>query len=94
MPMKLPSHPGRLIQSACLEPLGLSVSEAARILGVSRPALSSLINGRAALTAEMAIRLEKAFGSTADAWVRMQAAHELARARSRASSIRVRRYRG
>jgi addiction module HigA family antidote len=94
MPMKSPSHPGRLIQSACLDPLGLSVSEAARVLGVSRPTLSSLINGRAALSAEMAIRLEKAFGSTADAWVRMQAAHDLARARSRAGSIRVRRYRG
>ena len=94
MPMKSPSHPGRLIKSACLEPLGLSVSEAARVLGVSRPALSSLINGQAALSAEMAIRLEKAFGSTADAWVRMQGAHDLARARSRAGSIRVRRYRG
>ena len=94
MPMKSPSHPGRLIQSACLDPLGLSVSEAARVLGVSRPTLSSLINGRAALSAEMAIRLEKAFGSTADAWVRMQAAHDLARARRRAGSIRVRRYRG
>ena len=73
MPMKSPSHPGRLIKSACLEPLGLSVSEAARVLGVSRPALSSLINGQAALSAEMAIRLEKAFGSTADAWVRLPA---------------------
>jgi addiction module HigA family antidote len=94
MPMKRPVHPGRLIQSACLEPLKLSVSEAARVLGVSRPTLSSLINGRAALSAEMAIRLEKAFGSTADAWVRMQAAHDLARARRRARSINVRRYRG
>jgi antitoxin HigA-1 len=94
MPMKAPAHPGRLIQNACLEPLGLSVSEGARILGVSRPTLSSLINGRAALSAEMAIRLEKAFGSTADAWVRMQAAYDLSRARARAGSIRVRRYRG
>ena len=94
MPMKRPVHPGRLIQSACLEPLKLSVSEAARVLGVSRPTLSSLINGRAALSAEMAIRLEKAFGSTADAWVRMQAAHDLARARRAARSINVRRYRG
>ena len=92
--MKRPAHPGRLIQSACLEPLKLSVSEAARVLGVSRPTLSSLINGRAALSAEMAIRLEKAFGSTADAWVRMQAAHDLARARRGARSINVRRYRG
>ena len=94
MPMKAPTHPGRLIQNACLEPLGLSVSEGARVLGVSRPTLSSLINGRAALSAEMAIRLEKAFGSTADAWVRMQAAYDLSKARARAGSIRVRRYRG
>ncbi len=94
MPMKQPVHPGRLIQAACLEPLGLSVSEAARILDVSRPTLSSVLNGRAALSAEMAIRLEKAFGSTADAWVRMQAAHDLAKARARAGTIRVRRYRG
>jgi addiction module HigA family antidote len=94
MSMKQPAHPGRLIQSVCLEPLGLSVSEAARILGVSRPTLSSLINGRASLSAEMAIRLEKAFGSSADAWVKMQAAHDLARARSRARSLRIRRYRG
>lgn len=89
MPMKNPPHPGHLVRSACLDPLKLSVSEAARVLGVSRPTLSSVLNGRAAISAEMAIRLEKAFGSTADAWVRMQAAHDLARARSRAGRIKV-----
>lgn len=89
MPMKSPPHPGHLVRSACLDPLKLSVSEAARVLGVSRPTLSSVLNGRAAISAEMAIRLEMAFGSTADAWVQMQAAHDLARARSRAGRIRV-----
>jgi addiction module HigA family antidote len=93
MPMKNPPHPGRLVKNACLDPLGLTVSEAARALGVSRPTLSSLINGRAAISAEMAIRLEKAFGSSADAWVRMQAAHDLAQARRGSARIKVRRYR-
>ncbi len=94
MPMKNPPHPGRLVKNACLDPLGLTVSEAARALGVSRPTLSSLINGRAAISAEMAIRLEKAFGSSADAWIRMQAAHDLAKARRDSARIKVRRCRG
>ena len=92
MPMKNPPHPGRSIRNACLEPLGLSVTEGARVLGVSRPTLSSVINGKAGISPEMAIRLEKAFGGTADVWLRMQAAHDLAQARKREKEIKVRRY--
>ncbi len=92
MPMKNPPHPGRLVKSACLETVGLTVTEGAKVLGVSRPTLSSLINGRAGISPEMAIRLEKAFGSTADAWLRMQAAFDLAQARQRETEIEVERY--
>ncbi len=92
MPMKNPPHPGRLVRSACLEAVGLTVTEGAKVLGVSRPTLSSLINGRAGISPEMAIRLEKAFGSTADAWLRMQAAFDLAQARQRETEIEVERY--
>ena len=92
MPMKNPPHPGRLVKSAGLETVGLTVTEGAKVLGVSRPTLSSLINGRAGISPEMAIRLEKAFGSTADAWLRMQAAFDLAQARQRETEIEVERY--
>ncbi|MEE8544324.1 MAG: HigA family addiction module antitoxin [Alphaproteobacteria bacterium] len=81
MAMKTPPHPGRLIAKACLEPLGLGVSAGARVLGVARPTLIRLINGRAGLSPELAIRLEKAFGGSAEAWLRMQAAYDLAPAR-------------
>ena len=91
MPMKDPPHPGRLVKSACLEPLGLSVTQAARALGVARPTLSAVINGHAGISAEMAIRLEKAFGGSADAWVRMQGAFDLARVRRHEAEIAVRR---
>ncbi len=73
MPMKNPPHPGRTVANACLGPLGLTVTAGARVLGVARPTLSNVINGKAAISPETAIRLEKAFGSTADAWLRMQA---------------------
>lgn len=91
MTMKNPVHPGRIVRNACLEPLGLSVTKSAEILGVSRPALSNLVNGKAAISPEMAIRLEKAFGSTADTWLRMQAAYDLAEARKHEKEIRVNR---
>ena len=90
--MKKPPHPGRLVRSACLEAVGLTVTEGAKVLGVSRPTLSSLINARAGISPEMAIRLEKAFGGTADAWLRMQAAFDLAQARRGESEIEVERY--
>ncbi len=92
MPMKTPPHPGRLVKSACIEALGLTVSDAARLLGVARPTLSNIVNGRAGISPEMAIRLEKAFGGTADAWLRMQTAFDLAQARRRQSEIRVERF--
>ncbi len=91
MPMKNPPHPGRTIANACLKPLGLTVTAGARVLGVARPTLSNVINGKAAISPEMAIRLEKAFGSTADAWLRMQAAYDLAQARRREKDIKVKR---
>ncbi len=91
MPMKNPPHPGRTIANACLKPLGLTVTAGARVLGVARPTLSNVINGKAGILPEMAIRLEKAFGSTADAWLRMQAAYDLAQARRREKDIKVKR---
>jgi addiction module HigA family antidote len=92
--MKEPIHPGRVVRYDCLEYLGLSVTEAARILGVTRQALNNIVNEKAGISAEMAIRLSKAFGSTADLWVRMQAAYDLAQARKKESMIDVKRYRG
>jgi len=80
MPMKMPPHPGLAVRHDCLEPLGLTVSDAAKRLGVSRRQLSDLVNGHAGISPEMAIRLDKAFGGGAGTWYRMQAAYALARA--------------
>ena len=93
MPMKNPPHPGRVVRLSCLEPLGLSVTDAAAVLGVSRQALSNLVNGRARISTEMAIRLAKAFGSTTETWIRLQAAYDVAQAIQRESQIQVDRYR-
>ncbi len=92
MPMKEPPHPGRSIKDACLEPLGLTVTDGAAILGVARHTLSRVINGQAGISPDMAIRLEKAFGSTADTWLRMQVAYDLAQARQHEDEIDVQRY--
>ncbi len=92
MPMKIPPHPGRLVRKACLEALGLSVNTGAKVLGVARTTLSSVVNGKAGVSPAMAIRLEKAFGGTADAWLRMQAAFDLAQARRSEARIKVERY--
>lgn len=91
MMMKNPPHPGRLVRDECLEPLNLTVTEAARILGVTRQALNNLVNEKAGVSPEMAIRLAKAFGSTADTWLRMQVAYDLAQINP--SKIAVKRYR-
>jgi len=91
MTMKNPPHPGRSIRSACLEPLGLSISEGASILGVSRQALNNVIAGKSAISPEMAIRLTKAFGGTEETWLRMQLAYDLAAARKDESNIKVNR---
>ena len=92
MPMKNPAHPGRIVRNACLEPLGLSVTEGAKILGVTRQALNNVVNGKAGISPEMAIRLSKAFGSTAETWLRMQLAYDLAAARKSENKIKVRHY--
>ncbi len=92
MVMKGPSHPGMLIRRGVIDPLGLSVTEAAKALGVTRPALSNLLNGKASLSPEMAIRIEKAFGPKMEHLMRMQLAYDLAQARKRAAKIKVRRY--
>jgi addiction module HigA family antidote len=91
MPMKNPPHPGLSVRHDCLAPLGLSVTEAARRLGVSRKQLSDVVNGHAGISPEMAIRLDKAFGGGADTWFRLQAAYDLARAMKKANEIKVER---
>jgi antitoxin HigA-1 len=91
MAMKNPPHPGFSVKHDCIEAVGLSVTEAAEALGVSRRTLSDIVNGRAGISAEMAIRLAKAFGGSPDIWVRMQAAYELAQAQKKAGRIKVRR---
>ena len=87
-----PSHPGDFIRTEILEELGLSVTKAAEILGVRRATLSDLVNGHAALSPEMALRIEKAFGTPMDLMLRMQAWYDAAQMRARAGEISVRRY--
>src|SRR5438132_12312445 len=91
MSMKNPVHPGRIVRHDCLEPLGSSVTEGAKVLGVSRQALNNIVNGKSGISPEMAIRLTKAFGSTPETWLRMQLAYDLAAARKNESKIKVRR---
>ncbi len=87
--MARPSHPGQFIRMEVIEPLGLTVTAAAKALGVTRPALSALLNGRAALSPEMALRIEKAFGPRMDTLLRMQTAYEIAETRRRERQIKV-----
>ena len=87
-----PSHPGQFIKLEIIAPLGLSVTDAAKALGVTRPALSALLNGRAALSPEMALRIEKAFGPKMDALLLMQTSFEIYEARRRERAIKVKRY--
>ena len=89
MPMKNPPHPGLSVRHDCLEPLGLSVTEAAKRLGVSRKQLSDIVNGRSGISPEMAIRLDKAFGGGAETWFRLQAAFDLAQAMRHADQFKV-----
>jgi addiction module HigA family antidote len=88
--MENPPHPGRRIRTNCLEPSGLSVTEGAKVLGVTRQALSNLVNGKAAISPQMATRLAKAFGGTPQTWLQMQLAYDLAAARRERSKIKVR----
>jgi addiction module HigA family antidote len=92
MAMHNPPHPGEIIREDCLKPLGLSVTAAAQWLGVSRQSFSELLNGHNGVSAEMAIRLEKAGWSNAETWLGVQAAYDLWHAKQRASSIHVKRY--
>ena len=92
MPMKDPPHPGLSVRMDCLEPLGLTVTRGAEVLGVARHTLSRVLNGHAAISADMAIRLEKAGWSHADFWMRRQAAYDLAQARMHEDRIKVERY--
>jgi addiction module HigA family antidote len=89
MPMKNPCHPGEIIREDVLVPLGLNVTQAAKVLGVTRQALSNMLNGRTSLTAEMALRVEKAFGPKMEHLMRMQLNYDLAEVRARSEAIQV-----
>ena len=93
MPMKNPPHPGAIVRDACLEPLGLSVTEGAKALGVTRQALNNLVNGKSGISPEMAIRLEKAFGGRASVWLGLQMDYDLAQAMKNERAIKVKRVR-
>src|ERR1700720_3938369 len=90
--MKSPSHPGQVFYWGVLEPLDISVSEAARVLGVRRATLSAVVNERAALSPDLALRIEKAFGPKVDLMLRIQAAYDASQIRKRAKDIKVKRY--
>lgn len=92
MTMSNPPHPGGIVRRQCLEPLGLSVTRAAKGLGVTRQALSDLVNGHAGVSTEMAVRLSKAFGSSPETWLGMQMAYDLWQVRERAERITVERF--
>jgi antitoxin HigA-1 len=91
MRMHNPPHPGEIIKADCLDPLELSVTEGAKVLGVTRQTLSNLINGRAGVSPEMAIRLEKAFGGDAETWLRLQMNFDIWNARQHEHEIHVER---
>jgi addiction module HigA family antidote len=92
MSMKNPSHAGDVIYWGILEPLGISITRAASILGVRRATLSAVVNGKASLSPELALRVEKAFGPAVDHLLRIQAAYDAAQIRKKAKSIKVKRY--
>ena len=92
MPMQNPPHPGEIVKLECLEPLGLTVTRAAEGLGVTRQALSDLVNEKAGVSVEMSIRLSLAFGSTPETWLALQTAYDLWRARDRVNQIKVERF--
>ena len=91
MPMKNPPHLGAFVRRECMEPLGLTVTAAAKKLGVTRQALNNIVNERAGISPEMAIRLSKAFGGSARVWLTMQMQYDLAQAMKRAGRIKVKR---
>ena len=89
MKMHNPPHPGEVLRELCLQPLGLSVTDAARSLGVSRKTLSSILNGRAGISPEMAVRLSLAFGTTAESWMTQQVQYDLWHVERRRKTLRV-----
>jgi len=89
MRMKNPPHPGRIIRQECIEPLGLTITEAAKRLGVTRQTLNNLVNGKGGVSPEMSIRLSKAFGSNPEIWLGMQMEYDLAQAEKSANKIKV-----
>ena len=91
MAMKNPPHPGEHVREDCLKPLGLSITKAADVLGVSRLTLSNLVNGKNGVSPEMAIRLSKAFGGSPEVWLGMQMQYDLAQAEKKAATIKVKR---
>ena len=91
MTMKTPPHPGETVRYDCLEPLGLTVTEGAKVLGVTRQALNNLVNGKSGISPEMAIRLSKAFGSSPETWLGMQIDYDLAKVRQHEDRIQVKR---
>jgi len=93
MLMHNPPHPGEVVRRQCLEPLGLTVTEVAKGIGVSRNTFSMLLNGRLGISPEMAIRLSKAFGGSPESWLRQQMQYDLWLAMQRANTIKVRRFR-
>ena len=93
MRMKNPPHPGRIVRQECIEPTGLTITEAARVLGITRQALNNLVNSKAGISPEMSIRLSKAFGSSAEVWLGLQMDYDLAQAQKNAYRIKVERVR-
>lgn len=89
MRMKNPPHPGRIVRQECIEPSGLTITDAAERLGVTRQALNNLVNGKAGISPEMSIRLSKAFGSRPEVWLGMQMEYDLAQAEKSADKIKV-----
>jgi addiction module HigA family antidote len=91
LPMKMhnPPHPGEIIRTLCLEPLGLTVTQAAEALGVSRKTLSAILNGRAGISPEMAVRLSLAFGTSSESWLNQQTQYDLWHAERRRKQLRV-----
>ena len=91
MGMKNPPHPGRIVRQECIEPLGLTITEAAERLGVTRQTLNNLVNEKAGISPVMAIRLSKAFGGSPEVWLGMQMEHDLVQAEKNAGRIKVKR---
>jgi addiction module HigA family antidote len=91
MRMKTPPHPGRIVRQECIEPLGLTVTETAKRLGVTRQALNNLVNRKGGISAEMAVRFSKAFGSSPEVWLGMQMEYDLAQVEKEAHNMKVKR---